>query len=99
MPSWLREADEGAVFRQTFECAEKQQGAFFLYFLGRRSYFCLGVGENLGDEALLCLDYFSHGWIYNWSKSWSSPLGTGPEMISGVRGVVDKHRVDLSTIA
>ena len=51
------ELDEGAVFRQTFICAEQSESAFFGYSLVVAVDLCLGLGQELSDESALSLEH------------------------------------------
>ena len=84
------ELDEGAVFGQALERAEEQERAFLADILVVGCDFCLGLGENLGDEAALCLDYFLYvGAVF--VKELVVALGYGAGDDERCAGVVDKH--------
>ena len=84
------EFDEGAVFGEALEGAVEQECAFLAHFLVVGCYFCLGFGEDFGDEPALCLYHFLYvGAVF--VKELVVALGHGAGDDKRGSRVVDKH--------
>ena len=92
------ELNQCLVLRQALVAAVEGKETLFLFFLVVRCYQALGVGKVLRGQFLLRFHQTFH-LRASCSKSWSSPLGTGPEIISGVRASSINTESTSSTIA
>ena len=93
-PLLAEELDEGAILGQTLECAEQQQFAFLAHLLVLACNLLLGFGQNLGDQAALCLHHLLYiGFVLVEHLVVTLGHRTGDD--ERRTGIVDEHRVNL----